>query len=243
MVVNESRTRPAWRDLFLYLVVGVGGYLAASLAVEAIARPTKMTVGLSFLAFSLNVLFLGGSVLVLGVWRGRIDLRSIGFAPPRLNVNLMFTAAVVSLLILPARSIAALAVQAVLGGAFDSTRLRLEMIAPEGFTWLGFALALLGVGILVPISEELFFRGALYSWFRGRYSFRTATLLSAGLFGLAHADTAAVVASSFIFGVAAAFMFERTKSLWVTIVMHMTSNSFAVIFLYAVLAWNPAALG
>lgn len=234
--------RPRWRDLILYLVVGVGGYVAASLAVDFFLKPTKMTLGLSFLAFSLNVLFLGGSVLVLGAWRKRLDLSLIGFVPPRLTSRLLITGIFVSLLLLPVRTTFALAVQRALGGNFDSSQLRLEMIAPEGFTWIGFLVSLVGVGILAPISEELFFRGALFSWFRTRFNFPTAMLASSALFGLAHLDTAAVVASSFIFGLGAAYMLERTKSLWVTIVMHMTSNSLAVIFLYLVLAISPDAM-
>jgi membrane protease YdiL (CAAX protease family) len=225
------------------LVAGVGGYLAASLAVEFFLKPTKMTLGLSFLAFSLNVFFLGGSVLVLGAWRKRLDLSLLGFLPPQLTIRLLFTGVFVSLLLLPMRTTLALLVQRVLGGNFDASQMRLEMIAPEGFTWIGFLVTLLGVGILAPISEELFFRGALFTWFRTRFNFPTAMLASSALFGLAHLDTAAVVASSFVFGLGAAYMLERTKSLWVTIVMHMTSNSLAVIFLYLVLAINPEALG
>ena len=238
-VVARETSKPRWRDLILYLVVGVGGYVGASLAADLILKPTKMTLGLSALAFSLNVLFIGGSVLVLGAWRKRLNLGAIGFFPPRLTRQLAFSAIIISLGILPVRALAAGIVQQLTGGQFDSSQMRLDMIAPDGFTWLGFFVTLLGAGILAPISEELFFRGALFTWFRARFNFRVATLASSFLFGLAHIDTAAVVASSFIFGLVAAYMFERRKTLWVPMIMHITSNSFAVIFIYAALAFAP----
>jgi membrane protease YdiL (CAAX protease family) len=239
---NQTRLLPAWRDLILYLVVGVGGYIAASLVVEVVLKPTKMTLPLSVLSFLLNVLFIGGSVVVVGAWRKRLDLKALGFFPPRLDRNTLALGVLVSLAILPVRGVVAVVIQQALGGRLDSTQLRLELIAPEGFTWLGFFLTLLGAGILAPIAEELFFRGALLTWFRGRFNFPVAMVVTSLLFGLAHIDTAGVVASSFIFGLAAAFMFERTKTLWVPIMMHITSNAFAVCFLYFALARAPELL-
>lgn len=239
---NQTRQLPAWRDLILYLVVGIGGYLAASALVEVLLKPTKMTLPLSALSFLLNVVFIGGSVLVLGAWRRRLDLSTIGFFPPRLDGNLLALAVLASLVILPVRGVVAVVIQQAMGGRLDSTQLRLELIAPDGFSWLGFFLTLLGAGILAPIAEELFFRGALLTWFRGRFNFPVAMLVTSILFGLAHIDTAGVVASSFVFGLAAAYMFERTKTLWVPIAMHITSNSLAVCFLYFALARAPDLL-
>lgn len=234
-------TRPRWRDLFLYLLLGVGGYLGASLALDFILKPTKITLGLSALAFALNVLFIGGSVLLLSAWRKRLHLDTIGFFPPRLTRARAFQAVILSLGILPVRALAAALAQLATGGRMDSSQMRLDLIAPEGFTWLGFFVTLLGAGILAPMAEELFFRGALFSWFRERFNFPVAMLASSLLFGLAHYDTAAVVASSFVFGLVAAYMFERTQTLWVPILMHITSNSFAVLIIYAALAFAPDA--
>lgn len=239
---GESRPLPPWRDLIFYLVFGLGGYLIASLAVKFFFNPTKMTVPLSLLAYTLNVLFIGGSVLLLSAWRKQLDLRAIGFFPPRVTMNQVILGVFVSLFILPLRALAGAIVQQLTGGSLDASQMRLELIAPDGFTWIGFLVSLVGAGILAPIAEELFFRGAIFTWFRGRYNFLVAMLVSATLFGLAHFDTAAVVASSFIFGLAAAFMFERTRTLWVPITMHITSNCFAVCFIYLALAFSPKLL-
>ena len=239
---KESRPLPAWRDLVLYLVFGLGGYLLASLTVKLLFNPTKMTVPLSLLAYLLNVTFIGGSVLLLSAWRKQLDLGAIGFFPPSRDTQSNHSRCFCLAVDLAHSSLAGLVAQALTGGRFDSSQMRLDLIAPDGFTWLGFAVSLIGAGILAPIAEELFFRGAIFTWFRQRYNFSVAMLVSSVLFGLAHYDTAAVVASSFIFGMAAATMFERSKTLWVPIAMHITSNTFAVCFLYLALAVNPNVL-
>ena len=238
---RESRPLPEWRDLILYLVVGIGGYFLASLTVDWFLGSDTRNLLVSALAFLLNVTFLGGSVILLALWRKQLSLGAIGF-PPRVTQNQIVIAVFISLFILPVRALAGLLAQQLTGGTLDATQMRLELIAPDGFTWLGFAVALVGAGISTPIAGELFFRGAIFTWFRQRYNFPIALLVSSTVFGIAHFDTAAVVASSFIFGIAAAFMFERTKTLWVPIAMHITSNSFAVCFIYLALAISPNLL-
>ena len=95
----------------------------------------------------------------------------------------------------------------------------------------------LGVGLLAPVSEELYFRGLLHGWFRSRrFAFWLRVLLSSTLFAVAHFDSVAVVASSFVLGVANALLYEWSRSIWVPIAMHVLTNSIAVELLYAALA-------
>jgi membrane protease YdiL (CAAX protease family) len=102
-------------------------------------------------------------------------------------------------------------------------------------------LTFIGVGILVPISEELYFRGLLHTWFWSK-SRRVwlRVLLSTLVFGAAHYDTIGVVAASAIIGVVNAIAYERTRSLVLPIVVHMTTNGTAAILLYASLALMEA---
>ncbi|MCA9919202.1 MAG: CPBP family intramembrane metalloprotease, partial [Anaerolineales bacterium] len=58
----------------------------------------------------------------------------------------------------------------------------------------------------------------------------------ATLFGLAHADSIGVVAASAVIGVVNALAYERTRSLFIPIVIHVTTNSAAVLLLYLMLA-------
>lgn len=239
MSPDKTPPLPSWLDLILYLVVGMGGFFGASLLVGRIVNTDVVTLPISILAYVLNLIFFAGSVLVLGVARGKLSLREIGFIPPRIEWKWFFGAIAISLALLPLRGLVGVAVQYLAGGNMEGLQGRMDVIAPDGFTWLGFFVTLLGAGILAPISEELFFRGAIFTWFRGRYSFSIAMFASSLLFGLGHFDTVGVVASSFVLALAAAYVFEKSKTLWAPILMHITTNSVAILFIYAALAFAP----
>lgn len=242
LAVPESRPRPAWRDLVLYLVVGFGGFFVGSFLVGQLLHPEQVTLPISLLAYGLNILFFAGSVLVLGAARGKLNLRELGFFPPRLGLTWFLAAIGLSLALLPLRGLVGVAVQQLVRGDLQGLQGRMDVIAPEGFTWLGFLVTLLGAGILVPISEELFFRGAIFTWFRGRYNFPVAVVVSSLLFALGHFDSVGVVASSLVLAIANAYVFEKSKTLWAPILMHMTTNSFAVLIIYGALAFDPKLL-
>lgn len=241
-VTPESRPRPAWRDLILYLVVGLGGFFGTSLLIGLLVHAKHVTLPLSLLAYALNLAFFGGSVLVLGAARGKLSLRELGFIPPRLDARWFLIAIGLSLALLPVRGLIALWVLRLAGGDMQGLQERMEVIAPEGFTWLGFVVTLLGAGILVPIAEELFFRGAIFTWFRQRYNFPVALVVSSVLFALGHFDSIGVVASTLILGLANAYAFEKSKTLWVPILMHITTNALSVLVIYGSLAFAPQLL-
>jgi membrane protease YdiL (CAAX protease family) len=105
-------------------------------------------------------------------------------------------------------------------------------------------LNLIGAGLLVPIAEELYFRGLLYGWLKTRLGFWLRVLISSAIFGLAHFDSIAVVASSFVLGMVNAVAYEKSKSLWLPIAIHMVTNSAAIILLYLAMVlvqFMPAA--
>jgi len=84
----------------------------------------------------------------------------------------------------------------------------------------------------VPISEELFFRGAIFTVLRDHWPVWAAVLISSALFGLGHADSLGVVAASFVMGVVNAIAFEKTRSIWVPVAIHAANNSLAIILVY-----------
>ncbi len=91
-----------------------------------------------------------------------------------------------------------------------------------------FALALPGVTLLVPMAEELIFRGALFSALVnspvGRWG---AVLITAAAWALIHfaAAPALYVGVIFIMGIFLGLLLLRFGSLWVTIVCHMVWNT------------------
>ena len=84
------------------------------------------------------------------------------------------------------------------------------------------------VGAWGPIAEEIFFRGFAMPGLANRYSMAAAVMLSSALFALAHLDIASLV-PTFILGLALAWVYLRTRSIWPCIFMHGLHNTAALI--------------
>ena len=233
--------RGAWRELIAYLLGGFGLFLLFSFGLSYIFRQANILT--SFVLYATNFLVFAGSAYFLGVrWRrqtwAQFGLR--GFDPRWLLAALLLAAAV-----LPLRAVAALAAEALAGngGALADMQPRLDIIAPSGPLALNFIITLFGAGILAPIAEELYFRGLLFSWFRSRFSFWPAVLISSTIFAAGHLDSVGVAASSFFLGLVLAIVFDRGRSLWLSIAIHIINNSLAVVLLYAAMLVYPKLAG
>jgi membrane protease YdiL (CAAX protease family) len=96
----------------------------------------------------------------------------------------------------------------------------------------GMRLALfLGAAVAAPIGEEVFFRGFLYNALKYRYGMTAGMIVSGLAFALVHISPLSVVVI-FPMGVLLAYVYERTQSLWVTILMHAINNGIGVLLLW-----------
>jgi membrane protease YdiL (CAAX protease family) len=77
--------------------------------------------------------------------------------------------------------------------------------------------------LIVPIFEEVFFRGVLLSWLRKRLNVHGAIFVMAALFALMHGSLV-VAPYVFIFAVVAGYVRIRTGSTFNTIIMHSLNN-------------------
>jgi uncharacterized protein len=84
------------------------------------------------------------------------------------------------------------------------------------------------VFLLVPLAEELFFRGALYGWLRRHLPALPTILLTAVLFGFEHTAWGVpmprlffLVPLAFVYGIAVGWVREQTGSTLNTAVMHV----------------------
>jgi membrane protease YdiL (CAAX protease family) len=89
-------------------------------------------------------------------------------------------------------------------------------------------LALVVLGVVAPVGEELFFRGLVLRRLTGPVGPTNAVLLSALLFGLLHLDPVQSPAACLI-GIYFGALVLRTGSLWTSIVAHALNNSAMVI--------------
>jgi membrane protease YdiL (CAAX protease family) len=218
-----------WGDMFLYVFFGFGLYVGASLLVSLPFEEIDLTV--TSLAILTNILFIGGGTYFLGIRRGKITWASLGISPPVWESSYLMWAFGLAVGLMPIRAVIGAGVEYLLEGGFDNLQLRADLFDVGLDSWFGALILFIGVGILAPISEELFFRGLIYNWCRQRWGIWVSALLSSAWFALGHIDSLGVAVSSFLMGVVIAWVYERTKSLWLAIAIHIITNSVAVLLL------------
>lgn len=195
-----------------------------------------------------SLLILGGCTFLFGLrWpvvRERVTLRDWGMHDlDKLRSWRPWALAIgATLVLLPVRGVLGLVVELLLSGNLDSLENRADVLVPQA-GGLSILMTAIGVAILVPIAEELFFRGLLHTWLVKR-SLRLIPrlVLSSAVFAIYHLDSLGVVASSFLLGLTAAWVYERTGSLLMAIVVHMTTNGIAVLLLAVISILSASGL-
>ena len=84
------------------------------------------------------------------------------------------------------------------------------------------------VALVAPIVEELLFRGVILDGLLKNYSPTKAILWSAVIFGVAHLNPYQFI-SAFIIGILMGWVYWRTGSLLLCIIIHFINNSFAFV--------------
>ncbi len=87
------------------------------------------------------------------------------------------------------------------------------------------ALSVVVAVVIAPLAEEVIFRSILYQPLRYRLGRTTAALLVSVLFAAVHYYAFGVV-HLFIISLVLVGLFERTRSLWLSIVVHAAYNAF-----------------
>ncbi len=91
----------------------------------------------------------------------------------------------------------------------------------------GILLQIISVAIIVPILEELLFRGIVYKRLRGYMKTEIAIVVSALFFGLFHLNVVQGL-YAFIIGLLLAYVYEKYKSIWAPILFHIAANSVSI---------------
>lgn len=93
---------------------------------------------------------------------------------------------------------------------------------------VSFGVQMLGYGLLVPIAEEMMFRGLVYKRLMFMSGKKSAMLLSALVFGLYHANLVQGI-YGFVIGYIAAYIYEKYGSMKAPILLHAAANITSVI--------------
>lgn len=94
---------------------------------------------------------------------------------------------------------------------------------------------LIAVIVLIPIFEEIFFRGVIFGFLRDNYKFPIALIVQALVFGIAHGNLVQGV-YAFILGLFLGAIFYYTNSLYASIASHITYNLFGVLIIPMLIA-------
>lgn len=87
---------------------------------------------------------------------------------------------------------------------------------------------LLGSCLVIPIAEELLYRGVVYKRLRNLFGVSAGIVLSALIFGLVHANLVQFLYAG-ILGLLLAYLFEVTGKLYVPVLGHIAANLAAVV--------------
>ena len=87
-----------------------------------------------------------------------------------------------------------------------------------------------GAAFLVPVAEELFFRGFIFGFFRSRIGVAAAVLVASATFAMFHGSLD-VFLPIFLVGVVLNVIFVRTGSLAYPIFFHMLFNGGTLVLL------------
>jgi membrane protease YdiL (CAAX protease family) len=212
-------------DILWYLLAGYGGYITLMtlmLAALAISKDAW-----SLLQAILQVIFLVGTTWLLGEHRGRFTWAELGLFPLRWQRRWWVWIMGLGL-----------------AGAFfnlltERIHNSLRQGSLEGFSlsnnlpWGSIAITWLATGLMIPLAEEIFFRGAVYTWCEKMYGGWAALIGSTALFAITRATffsskSLLYVIQSLILGAITAYAMQRTRSLWVPIGIHVLTYSLAL---------------
>ncbi|XCQ24317.1 type II CAAX endopeptidase family protein [Bacillus infantis] len=98
----------------------------------------------------------------------------------------------------------------------------------QNVTFFTVLIAFISAAVISPIYEEIFYRGFLYRWLRARMGLTGALLLSSLIFTIIHIPTYNVMPVNFFSGILFALAYERTGSIWPSVLIHGLTNGIMV---------------
>ena len=210
-----------WMGIGLLVVLVAGLSIAA--AIVFILGDGNLAWGAVLGSLALGVVMLGASGFIAGAGHGfalrplglslsvSSPIRAFAYAALALGGSLGFTA----------------------GYSWVVTTLDFAVLVPPdippGLVLPGPA-ALLTIAALAfwtPLTEEAFFRGFVFGGLAERFGFIPASLASAAVFSLFHADPG-VLLPIFVTGLLLAWLYRQTRSLWPAVAAHAAQNGIAL---------------
>jgi len=214
----------------LAAVVAGGTLLAARFRFQDLLAAHRAAVG-AVLVVEAYVTLLAALLIVFRGWRGLRDQLGFRFTAVR-HLGLALVTWICALVV-------GVIATALLSPLLGPPRSNATDLLGRSFDPLFVALIVPTVCILAPACEELLFRGAIFGWLRSRLPVPLAAVISAALFAGAHL-LPPLLPELFVFGLAAALIYQYTGSTLNSFVMHAAQNTSAVLVAYLVLTHRLA---
>jgi membrane protease YdiL (CAAX protease family) len=218
------------------LIIGFGAYLISQLSVGLAILPliksrgVAATTALDAPWASLVITALSSTIMLAVLWlflrSKQFKIRDFGFKRPKFrDVGFAVLAYIgyFATFVIAVYSIIALV------PSFNSDQAQdIGFVGASGWQLI---LAFIGLVIIAPISEEIFFRGFLYRGLRRSWPMWLAAIGTSALFALAHGQWNVGV-DVFILSMFLILVYQKTGNLWLNIGMHATKNLIAFLFLF-----------
>jgi membrane protease YdiL (CAAX protease family) len=218
------------------LFLGLGAtFLLFDIPILQSAGDFELTLPLSLALVGVNIVAFALPVFVTVYLKKKDRADSFGFGWQKFSTKWLNIAIVLGIAAIFVTNILAYLVFLLLDT--EPVNPQLDVVIPEGFSWLGAIGMTLGVGILVPIAEEMLFRGVIHRALRQFLTFWPAVLISSLLFGLFHVEPPIIVGAAVLGGICA-WVYERSQSIWTAILIHLINNATKVAALYILLAFE-----
>ncbi|PGF08953.1 CPBP family intramembrane metalloprotease [Bacillus pseudomycoides] len=113
-----------------------------------------------------------------------------------------------------------------IGNSYENSKTEAIQQNVNFFTVL---IAFISAAVISPIYEEIFYRGFLYRWLRTRFGIMWAIFLSSLIFTIIHIPTYNAMPVNFLSGIVFAWAYERTNSIWPSVIIHGLTNGIMVL--------------
>lgn len=222
---TTTRPVPSFWLLIGYLLASYGLYVLIITALSAVGGVREYAWGL-LLRSILLIICLGGTFYLLGIRSNRFTWADVGLFPPVWRRKWWWLALAIAFALVVFNVLSELTTQVLLYGQISFGAALGSVSNYTSVWWMGWVLIWVCSAFLTPVAEELFFRGAVYNWFDKRFGGYQAIIGSAMLFAITrgtlfNSKSWLLVIQSLVLGIVAAWMMQRTRSLWMPLAIHI----------------------
>jgi hypothetical protein len=230
-----ERTQWRGRDLLLGIALLLGGYISLVLAFALFSAALDIDVLQDEFTYGTAALLITseawiGLTVLLVARRRRMSLAHLGLRPPR-HAWVMPVAVVAAYASLILYAIAVTILDELTGS--DLSGLMEGNALPTGdYDVLLWVLLGIGVVVIAPLAEELFFRGLVFRALDSMWPTALAMVVSGVAFALLHLNVSVLIPFILI-GIVFAWAFRQADSLWAPIGAHAIVNGMSFILTIA----------